>query len=170
MNKTQKEQAVSALRGEFENAGSIVVTHYTGLTVGEITALRKKMKSLGANFKVTKNSLAKLALKGTKYDCLTDKFTGPTAIAISSDPVSASKGVVDFSNDNEKLVILCGAMQDQLIDADGVKTLAKLPSLDELRGKIIGLLNAPAVKIAGVLQAPAGQITRVINAHSQQEN
>lgn len=168
MDRTQKEQAVAALKEQFADANTVVVTHYTGLTVAEITALRKKMSELGASFKVTKNSLTKLALQGTQYDSLVDLFTGPTAVAFSNDPVAAAKGVVEFAKNNEKLVILGGAINDEAMDVDKINVLAKLPSLDALRAKIVGMINTPATRIAGVVQAPAGQLARVVNAYSQQ--
>ena len=128
------------------------------------------MRDAGASFRVTKNRLAKIALMGTKFESLADRFTGPTAIAVSEDPVAAAKIAVEFANKNEKLEILCGALDDEALDADAVKALAKLPSLDELRGTIIGLIQAPATKIAGVLQAPGGQLARVFSAYGASED
>lgn len=145
----------------------MVVTHYSGMTVAEITVLRERMREAGASFKVTKNRLTRLALAGTRYEGLSDLFTGPTAIAFSSDPVAAAKVVANFAKENEKLIILGGAVGKDIYDVDGVKTLASLPSLDESRAKIIGLLMAPAAKIASVLQAPGGQIARVLGAYAQ---
>ena len=124
------------------------------------------MREAGCKFKVTKNRLAKIALKETKFEALEESFTGPTAIAVSKDPVAAAKVAVEFANENEKLTIIGGALEADVLDVDGVKSLAKLPSLDELRGKIVGLLQAPATKVAGVLQAPAGQLARVMGAHA----
>lgn len=127
------------------------------------------MREAGAQFKVTKNTLARLALKDTEYEALADSFTGPTAIAVSEDPVAAAKAAAKFAKENEKLVLLAGAMSGgQVLDADGVKALASLPSLDELRGKLVGLLQAPAGKIAQVLQAPGGQVARVLSARAEQ--
>jgi len=151
----------------FEEAVALVVTHYSGLTVGEITTLRERMHEAGASFKVTKNRLTRLALGGTRYEGLSDLFTGPTAIAFSSDPVAAAKVTTDFAKINEKLVILGGAVGGQILDVNGVKALANLPSLDQSRATIIGLLNAPASRIVGVLQAPGGQIARVVGAYAQ---
>jgi len=145
----------------------MVVTHYSGMTVAEISKLREQMREGGASFKITKNRLTRLALAGTKYEGLSDLFTGPTAIAFSSDPVAAAKVVANFAKDNEKLIILGGAVGEQVYDADGVKTLANLPSLDESRARIIGLLTAPAARIASVLQAPGGQLARVLGAYAQ---
>ena len=127
------------------------------------------MREAGGSFKVTKNRLAKLALKGTKFEGLADCFTGPTAIAVSTDPVAAAKVAVEYANKNEKLQIVGGALEAEVLDADAVKALATLPSLDELRGKIIGLILAPATKIAVVLQAPAGQLARVFAAYAKAE-
>lgn len=169
MNKQEKEAQVAKLNADFNSATSLIVTHYTGLNVDEITALRNSLREKGAVFKVTKNSLAKLALKGTKYEDLTEFFTGPTAIAFSEDPVSAAKGVVDFANDNEKLVILGGALDDKVMDIASIKALAKLPSLDELRAKLISMIQTPATRIAGVVQAPAGQLARVFGAYGKKE-
>lgn len=146
----------------------MVVTHYSGLTVAEITDLRDKMREAGASFKVTKNRLTRLALAGTKYEGLSDLFTGPTAIALSDDPVAAAKVATSFAKDNDKLVILGGALGEEVFDAPGVKALADTPSLDESRAKIIGLLTTPAANIVGILQAPGGQVARVIGAHARE--
>jgi large subunit ribosomal protein L10 len=151
----------------FEETEAMVVTHYSGMTVAEITALRERMRVAGASFKVTKNRLTRLALAGTRYEGLSDLFTGPTAIAFSSDPVAAAKVVANYAKENEKLIILGGAVGKDVFDAEGVKGLANLPSLDESRARIIGLLTAPAAKIASLLQAPGGQIARVLGAYAQ---
>ena len=166
MDKLKKEQVVVSLRESFAQATTIVVTHYKGLTVAEITSLRQNMRKLGADFKVTKNSLTKLALKGSQYEKLSELLVGPVAIAYSKDPVAAAKGIVEFANDNEKLVILGGAVGSEAVDLDRIKTLAKLPSLDQLRSKIIGVINAPASRIACILQAPGSQVARVLSAHA----
>lgn len=168
MDRNQKQEFVTSLKNELENANTVIVSHYIGLTVDEITGLRKKTRELGAVFKVTKNSLTKLALADTKYSQIADLFSGPTAITYSEDPVAAAKAVVEFAKDNEKLKILGGAIDDKRAELSEIQTLAKLPSLDELRAKIVGMLNTPATRIAGVVQAPAGQIARVVSAHSQQ--
>lgn len=168
MNRSEKTELVSSLRGTFESTGIVVVTHYSGLTVSEITDLRSQMRAAGASFKVTKNRLTRLALEGTPYEPIGDLFTGTTAIAYSDDPVGPAKIAVDFAKKNEKLVVLGGAMGDIRLDVDAVKHLATLPSLDELRAKLVGMLNTPATRIAGVLQAPGGQVARVISAHAQQ--
>ena len=166
MDRSKKEALVAELHQDFEENNLVVVTHQSGLTVSEVSNLRRQMREAGCKCKVTKNRLAKIALKETKFEALEDAFTGPTAIAVSEDPVAAAKIAVEFANENEKLTIVGGALDADILDADGVKTLAKLPSLDELRGKIVGLLQAPATKVAGVLQAPAGQLARVMGAHA----
>lgn len=168
MNRTEKSELVSSLRGTFENASIVVVSHYIGLNVDEISDLRSKMRAAGASFKVTKNRITRLALEGTPYDQIGDLFTGPTAIAYSDDPVGPAKVAVEFAKKNDKFVVLGGAMGDVRLDQDSIKQLATLPSLDELRAKIVGMLNTPATRIAGVLQAPAGQVARVLSARGQQ--
>ncbi len=166
MDRAQKKELVAELHQTFEGAELIVVTHQSGMTVGESSDLRGQMRAAGAGFKVTKNRLTRLALEGTKYKALESLFTGPTAIAFSEDPVAAAKVCVEFANKNEKLTIVGGALGEKLLDVNDVKALAKLPSLDELRGKIIGVLQAPATKVAGVVQAPAGQLARVMGAYA----
>ena len=167
MDRTEKEEVVASLKQTFEDSEIVVVTHYSGLTVADMTDLRGRMREAGASFKVTKNRLTRLALQGTKFEDLSDLMSGPTALAYSTDPVAAAKIAVNYSKDNEKLVILGGVFNGQSLDVDGVNTLAKLPSLDELRGKLVGMIQAPATRIAGVLQAPAGQVARVIGAYGQ---
>ena len=169
MDRVEKEQLVASLRGTFEETAIVVVTHYSGLTVAEMGDLRGKMRDAGAKFKVTKNRLTRLALEGTKYTSLDSLFKGPTGIAFSEDPVAAAKATMDFAKTNDKLIVLGGAMGETPLDAEAVKALASLPSLDELRAKLVGMLNTPATRIAGVLQAPAGQVARVVSARSQQE-
>jgi len=160
---------VAELQETFASNNLVVLTHQSGLTVTEVSELRKQLREAGGSFKVTKNRLAKIALKGTKFEGMADRFTGPTAIAVSSDPVAAAKIAVEFADKNEKLRIICGSLEAEALDENAVKALAKLPSLDELRGKIIGLIQAPATKIAGVLQAPAGQLARVFGAYGSSE-
>ncbi|MBI1329999.1 MAG: 50S ribosomal protein L10 [Alphaproteobacteria bacterium] len=169
MERTQKAEVVKDLNGLFAGAGSVVVAHYTGMTVAQMSELRSRMRAAGATFKVAKNRLVVRALQGTAAESIAHLFKGPTGIAISNDPIAASKVAVAYAKENEKLVILGGVVGTTALDVAGVKALAELPSLDELRGKIVGLLQAPATKIAGVLQAPAGQLARVISAYSTKE-
>ena len=169
MEKAKKTEVVEELKGVFAESGSVVVAHYTGLTVAEMGDLRSRMRAHGASFKVAKNRLAVRALQGTAVEPIAHLFKGPTGIAFSKDPIAASKAAVAYAKVNTKLVILGGTVGATVMDAEGVKSLASLPSLDELRGKIVGLLVAPATKIAGILQAPAGQLARVIGAYSKKE-
>ncbi len=169
MDRAQKEAAVAGLNQTFGQVNLVIVTQQSGLTVHESMTLRRKVREAGASFKVTKNRLTRLALEGTKFQALQPLMTGPTALAFSEDPVAAAKVCVEFAKENERLTIIGGALGEQLLDANGVQALAKLPSLDELRAKLVGLLQAPATKVAGVLQAPAGQLARVISAYGSQD-
>ena len=166
MDRSQKAELVASLRQSFEDSSFVLVTHYSGLTVASMTDLRRQMLQANAGFKVTKNRLTRLALDGTKFEGLADTFVGPTAMAFSNEPVGAAKVAVEFAKKNDKLVILAAILDGQALDADGVKALASLPSLDELRAKIVGMINTPATRIAGVVQAPAGQLARVFNAYA----
>lgn len=170
MDRADKKAAVASLNATFGEAGVVVVTRNLGLTVAKSTELRTKMRAEGASYKVTKNRLAKLAAVGTPYASIADLLTGPVALATSTDPVAAAKVAVNFAKDNDKLEIVGGAMGDTVLDADGVKALAAMPSLDELRAKIIGLVNAPATKVVQVIQAPAGQLARVFGAYAAKED
>lgn len=167
MDRAQKQQLTSSLHEDLSGTTCVVVTHQTGLTVAEVTELRRQMRSAGARYRVTKNRLARRALDGTPFEGLVALFSGPTAIAFSQDPVAAAKAAVAYANRNTKLTIVGGGLQGQLLDEAAVKALATLPSLDELRGKIIGLLNAPATKLAVLLQTPGGQLARVLAAYSE---
>jgi len=167
VERARKKEIVDGLHEALGDANVVVITQHNGLTVAEATALRRSMRAAGASFRVTKNRLALRALGGTPYEGLSDLFTGPTAVATSADPVAAAKAAVDYAKKNEKLVVIGGAMGERRLDADGIKALAALPSLDELRGKLIGLIQAPATKVAGVLQAPAGQLARVFAAYAK---
>lgn len=169
MERTEKREFVASMNEVFANAGAVVVAHYAGITVSEMSTFRTKMKEAGGTVKVAKNRLAKLALEGTEVDHISDLFQGQTLICYSDDPVSAPKVAVEFAKANENLVILGGAMGATNLDTNGVKALASLPSLDELRGKIVGLVQAPATKIAQVVNAPAGQLARVVGAYSQKD-
>ena len=166
MARSAKPGWIESANDMFGGADIVIVTHYKGLSVKEMSDLRSKVRAAGAGFKVTKNRLAKLALKDTQYEGLSDMFTGPTAVAFSSDPVTAAKVIAEFAKGNEKLVMLGGAFGEHTLDEAGIKQLATLPSLDELRGKIVALLNTPATRIAGVRQAPAGQLARVFGAYA----
>lgn len=169
MDRTQKAAVVESLNGLFGDAGSVVVAHYSGMTVAQMGELRARMRAAGASFKVAKNRLVVRALQGTAAEGIAHLFKGPTGIAISKDPVAASKVAVAYAKENDKLVILGGVVGTTALDAAGVKALAELPSLDELRGKIVGLLQAPATKLAGLMAAPAGQLARVIGAYSTKD-
>lgn len=169
MDRAQKEATVAGLNQTLGEVNLVVVTQQSGLTVYESMMLRRKVREAGAGFKVTKNRLTRLALEGTKFQALQSLMTGPTALAFSEDPVAAAKVCVEFAKQNEKLTIIGGALGEQLLDVNGVQALAKLPSLDELRAKLVGLVQAPATKVAGVLQAPAGQLARVFSAYGSQD-
>ncbi|WP_033921594.1 50S ribosomal protein L10 [Sphingomonas sp. 37zxx] len=169
MDRSQKTDAVAALNSTFNEVAVVVVTRNLGMTVAQSTLLRTKMREAGASYKVSKNSLARIALVGTEYEGLSDLLTGPVALATSTDPVAAAKVVAEFAKTNDKIEIVGGAMGSQMLDVDGVKALATLPSLDELRGKLVGLIVAPATKIATIAQAPAAQIARVLSAYAEKE-
>ncbi len=168
MDRSQKKELVTSLNRIFSETTLVVVTQQSGLTVAEASSLRRQMLEAGASYKVTKNRLTRLALEGTRFEALKELFTGPTAIAVSEDPVAAAKVCVAFAKENDKLTIVGGAMGETQLDPDAIKALATLPSLDELRGKLIGVLQAPATKVAGVVQAPASQLARVFSAYGSQ--
>ena len=169
MDRAAKAEQVSALRDIFGKAVLVVVTQSSGLTVAEATDLRKKVRAAGARFKVTKNRLARLALKDTKFSGLADRFKGPTAIAYSTDPVAAAKVVAAYAKSNQKLQIVAGCLDGSMLDAAGVDSLATLPSLDELRGRLIALIQTPATRLAVVAGAPASQLARVFGAYGKKE-
>ncbi len=166
MDRTEKREFVAELSAVFADASMVVVTRNDGMTVADVTELRRRMRAAGASFKVAKNRLALLALDGTRFDGLKPMMKGPTAISWSTDPVAVAKTAVDFAKTNEKFVLLGGALGAQMLDASGVRALSELPSLDALRAKLLGMLNTPATRIAGVLQAPAGQLARVFAAYA----
>ena len=168
MNRTEKAELIETLQSAFNESSTIVVAHQVGMTVAESGDLRRKMREAGAGFKVTKNRIAKLALKGTRFEDLENLFTGPTAVGMSQDPVAAAKAIVDYAKGNKKITIIGGSMDGKTLDKAGVEALAKMPSLDELRGKLVGLVQAPAAKVARVTQAPAGKLARVIQARADQ--
>ena len=167
MERSQKEKLVETLHHALAETTCVVITHQTGLTVAEVTELRRQMRAAGASYKVTKNRLARRAIAGTKFEQIAPMFTGPTAIAMSRDPVAAAKVAVEYANRNEKLRIVGGSLGDRQLDPAGVKSLATLPSLDQLRAKLIGLLQTPAGRIAAVLQAPGAQVARVLDAYAK---
>lgn len=165
MNRTQKQESVAELNRTFNEVGVVVVTRNLGLSVAESSDLRAKMREAGASFKVAKNRLAKLAIADTPYAGIEEMLVGPTALAWSEDPVAATKVVADFAKANDRLEIVGGGMGEEVLDVAKVKALAELPSLDELRGKIVGLLNAPATKVAQLANAPAAKLARVFGAY-----
>jgi large subunit ribosomal protein L10 len=169
MDRAQKQESIETLKGVFAGAGAVVVTHNLGLTVAEMTDLRGRLRKEGAELKVVKNTLAQKALAGSVGEAGDALFAGPVAIAFAPDPVSAAKITVEYAKGNEKFAIIGGLMGAQVLDKAGVSALATLPSLDQLRGKLIGLIQAPATKVAGVLQAPAGQLARVFNAYATKD-
>ena len=168
MNRQEKAELIETLQTTLNDSTTVVVAHQVGMTVAESSDLRAKMREAGAGFKVTKNRIAKLALNDTPHTALESLFTGPTAIGTSTDPVAAAKVLVEYAKGNDKLTIVGGSMDGKSLDKAGVEALAKLPSLDELRGKLVGILQAPAAKLARVAQAPAGKVARVIQARSDQ--
>lgn len=169
MERAEKREFVTSLNDVFKSTGSVVVAHYAGLTVAQMNDLRSKMRAAGGTVKVAKNRLAIIALQGTDSEGMKGLFKGQTLIAYSEDPVAAPKVAADFAKGNDKLVILGGAMGSTTLDADGVKALATLPSLDELRAKLVGMIQTPATRIAAVVQAPAGQLARVFGAYARKD-
>jgi large subunit ribosomal protein L10 len=167
VDRAQKLQLTQTLHRDLSDTVCVVITHQTGLSVAEVTQLRRQMRSAGASYRVTKNRLVRRALEGTPFAELAPLFTGPTAIAFSQDPVAAAKAAVEYANRNTKLTIIGGGLSGQTLDVAAVRALATLPSLDELRSKIIGLLNAPATKLVVLLQTPGSQLARVLAAHAE---
>ena len=168
MNREEKAELIKKLNSTFNNAGVVVVTHQSGLSVEESTDLRVKMREVGAKYQVAKNRIAKLALKDTKYENIIDLFSGPTAIAVSEDPVSAPKIIFKFVKENDKLSIIGAGLDGKTLSVDEVKQLALLPSLDELRGKLVGLIKSPSQKLASVAVAPANKLVNVLHAKANQ--
>jgi len=169
LDRTEKREFVASLAAVFAETSLVVVTRNNGLTVAEVTNLRRRMRANGVTFKVAKNRLAVLALDGTRFDGIIPLLTGPTALAWSTDPVAAAKTAVEFAKTNEKFVVVGGALGTQTLNADGIKALAELPSLDTLRAGLLGMISTPATRIAGVLQAPAGQLARVFGAYAKKD-
>ena len=168
MNREEKAAVVDSLRSTFEQSEVVVITHQSGLTVSEVEGLRSNVRAAGAGYKVTKNRLARIALNGTRYENLTDQFTGPTSVTTSDDPVAAAKVIVEFANSNEKLTIVGGGLGEKPLTVDEIKALAKVPPIEELRAKIVGMLQTPASRMVGVLNATGGGLARVLNARGQQ--
>lgn len=169
MDRAEKRELVTDLNGVFNTSGSVVVAHYAGITVAQMNDLRTKMRAAGGTVKVAKNRLAKIALQGTESEGMQALFKGQTLIAYSEDPVVAPKVASEFAKGNEKLIILGGAMGATALDAEGVKSLATLPSLDELRARLVGMISTPATRIAQVVNAPAGQLARVFGAYARKD-
>jgi large subunit ribosomal protein L10 len=169
MDRSQKATAVADLNRTFSEVGVVVITRNLGMTVAQSTVLRTRMREAGASYKVSKNKLARIALDGTDYLALGDLLSGPVALASSRDPVAAAKVAVEFAKTNDKFEIVGGAIGTQVLDVEGVKALAMLPSLDELRGRIVGLIQAPASKLASITQAPAAQLARVFSAYADKD-
>jgi large subunit ribosomal protein L10 len=170
MDRAQKAAAVAELKQTFEETGVVVVTRNLGMSVAQSTTLRIRMREAGARYKVSKNTLALIAIEGTPYANLSELLSGPTALATSSDPVAAAKVAIDFAKTTDKFEIVGGAMGDTLLDANGVKALAELPSLDELRAKIVGLIQAPASKIARTINEPGAMLARIFGAYAAKED
>ncbi len=166
MLRSEKHEFVTELEEVYKKSSSVIVTHYHGLSVSQVTSLRRALKAKGAGFKVVKNTLSKIAASKAGIQDISSLLTGPTAIAYSEDPVEAAKVVVEFAKTNGSLKIIGGLVNNQLLDVQSVQHLAKLPSLNDLRGKIVGILQAPATKIARVVQAPATQLARVLQAYA----
>lgn len=167
MDKAQKKEAVSDYNQVFANSQSVIVTHYSGLTVSQLTDLRSRLIKAGADFQVTKNKLAKIAVKGTPCESIESLFTGPTGVAYSSDAVAAAKAAFEFSKTNDKFVIVGGSLNGKTLDKSSVEALAKLPSLDELRARLVGMIQTPATRLVTISQAPAAQLARVLGAYSR---
>ena len=169
MLRSQKKSFVANLEGIYKGSSSVIITHYHGLTVAEITELRKSLRKNGAFFKIVKNTLSKIAVANAELTHDPNIFSGPTAIAYSDDPVAAAKGIVEFTKANDNLKIIGGIVNDKILTENEIQHLAKLPSLDQLRGKIVGIVQAPAANLARVIQAPAGALARVIQAHAEKK-
>jgi large subunit ribosomal protein L10 len=169
VDRAEKRELVTGLNDAFSNAGSVVVAHYAGITVAQMNDLRSRMRAAGGTVKVAKNRLARIALQGTESEGMKDLFVGQTLIAYSADPVTAPKVASDFARTNDNLVILGGAMGATSLNADAVKALATLPSLDELRAKLVGMISTPATRIAQVVNAPAAQLARVFGAYARKD-
>lgn len=164
MLRAEKSAVVASLREAFDASGVVVVTHYKGLNVSEITGLRRQMREAGASFKVAKNRLVRIAIDGTPFAAATDLFTGPTAIGLSADPTVAPKVLTEFAKKNDKLQVIGAGLGGTLLDSEAVKALADMPSIDELRARLLGLLSAPQAKLVGLLEAPQAKLVRLLAA------
>lgn len=169
MDRTEKREFVASLATVFAETSFVLVAQNKGLTVADVSELRRRMRAAGASYKVAKNRLATLALEGTRFQGVSPLLKGPTAIAWSKDPVAVAKTAVEFAKTNDKFVVLGGALGTQTLDATGIKALAELPSLETLRAQLVGLIQTPATRIAGVLQAPGGQVARVLSAYAKKD-
>lgn len=169
MDRTEKREFVASLATVFAETSFVLVAQNKGLTVADVSDLRRRMRAAGATYKVAKNRLATLALDGTRFDGVKPLLKGPTALAWSKDPVAVAKTAVEFAKTNDKFVVLGGALGTQTLDANGVKALAELPSLETLRAQLVGLIQTPATRIAGILQAPGGQVARVLAAYAKKD-
>ena len=169
MDRTEKKELIDELNGVFQKTSVVVVAHYSGLTVAQLQRLRKQMREAGATVQVTKNRLTKIALEGTEVASIGSLLIGPTILAYSDDPVAAPKAAAAFAKDFEKFVILGGAMGKTALDPNGVRSLATMPSLDELRGRLIGLIQAPATKLAQLTTAPQAKLARVFQAYADKD-
>jgi large subunit ribosomal protein L10 len=169
LDRTEKRAFVTSLATVFAETNFVLVAQNKGMTVAEVSTLRRQMRAAGATYKVAKNRLAALALDGTRFQGISPLLKGPTALAWSTDPVAVAKTAMDFAKGNDKFVILGAALGTQMLNAEGVKSLAALPSLETLRGQLVGLIQTPATRIAGVLQAPGGQVARVLAAYAKKD-
>lgn len=169
MDRTEKREFVASLATVFAETSFVLVAQNKGLTVADVSELRRRMRAAGASYKVAKNRLATLALEGTRFDGVKPLLKGPTALAWSTDPVAVAKTAVEFAKTNDKFVVLGGALGTQTLDATGIKALAELPSLETLRAQLLGLIQTPATRIAGILQAPGGQVARVLSAYAKKD-
>ena len=169
MDRTEKREFVASLATVFAETSFVLVAQNKGLTVADVSELRRRMRAAGASYKVAKNRLATLALEGTRFQGVAPLLKGPTASAWSTDPVAVAKTAVEFAKTNDKFVVLGGALGTQNLDATGIKALAELPSLETLRAQLVGLIQTPATRIAGILQAPGGQVARVLSAYAKKD-
>lgn len=169
LDRTEKHEFVASLASVFAETSMVVVTQPKGLTVAEVTDLRRRMRAAGVTYKVAKNRLATLALDGTRFEGIAPLLKGPTALAWADDPVAVAKVAVEFARTNDKFVVLGGALGTQMLDASGIKALSELPSLEALRAQLVGLIQTPATRIAGILQAPGGQVARVLAAYARKD-